>query len=155
MTEKRNVRVLVLEDSPERIKRFKAYFGVNDHFVFEADFTDDADQAIALFQQKPYDLLFLDHDLGEGSNPDPENNGKRFTASLIGNPRAIHVAMAVVHSINPMGNPAMCDDLKNAGVWCYGIPWVWERLDTITGRLARQINVNAVPMQRREKRDDL
>lgn len=155
MTEKRNVRVLVLEDSPERIKRFKAYFGVNDHFVFEADFTDDADQAIALFQQKPYDLLFLDHDLDEGSNPDPENNGKRFTASLIGNPRAIHVAMAVVHSINPMGNPAMCDDLKNAGVWCYGIPWVWERLDTITGRLARQINVNAVPMQRREKRDDL
>lgn len=155
MTEKRNVRVLVLEDSPERIKRFKTYFGVNDHFVFEADFTDDADQAIALFQQKPYDLLFLDHDLDEGSNPDPENNGKRFTASLIGNPRAIHVAMAVVHSINPMGNPAMCDDLRNAGVWCYGIPWVWERLDTITGRLARQINVNAVPMQRREKRDDL
>lgn len=141
MTEKRNVRVLVLEDSPERIKRFKAYFGVNDHFVFEADFTDDADQAIALFQQNPYDLLFLDHDLDEGSNPDHENNGKRFTASLVDNPRAIHVAMAVVHSINPMGNPAMCDDLKNAGVWCAGIPWAWERLDTITGRLARQMNV--------------
>lgn len=151
MTEKRNVRVLVLEDSPERIKRFKAYFGVNDHFVFEADFTDDADQAIALFQQKPHDLLFLDHDLDEGSNPDPENNGKRFTASLIGNPRATQVAMAVVHSINPMGNPAMCDDLRNAGVWCKGIPWVWERLDTITGRLARQINVT----QRKKVADDL
>ncbi len=141
MTEKTTVRVLVLEDSLERIKRFKAFFGVHNNFVFEADFTDNADQAIALFQQNPYDLLFLDYDLGDDSNPDPNNNGKRFTASLIGNPRAGQVAMAVVHSINQVGNLAMCEDLKEAGIWCQGIPWVWERLDTITGRLARQMKV--------------
>lgn len=141
MTEKTTVRVLVLEDSLERIKRFKAFFGVHNNFVFEADFTDNADQAIALFQQNPYDLLFLEYDLGDDSNPDPNNNGKRFTASLIGNPRAGQVAMAVVHSINQVGNLAMCEDLKEAGIWCQGIPWVWERLDTITGRLARQMKV--------------
>ena len=141
MTEKTTVRVLVLEDSLERIKRFKAFFGVHNNFVFEADFTDNADQAIALFQQNPYDLLFLDYDLGDDSNPDPNNNGKRFTASLIGDPRAGQVAMAVVHSINQVGNLAMCEDLKEAGIWCQSIPWVWTRFDTITGRLARQMNV--------------
>ena len=133
MTEKRSVRVLVLEDSPERIKRFKAYFGVNDHFVFEADFTDDADQAIALFQQNPYDLLFLDHDLGEGSNPDPENNGKRFTQWLLERRSNPTVTMAAVHSLNFGAAHRMTQDIRQAGITTYKLPFIWNDMNDAMG----------------------
>lgn len=137
MTEKRNVRVLVLEDSPERIKRFKAYFGVNDHFVFEADFTDDADQAIALFQQNPYDLLFLDHDLGEGSNPDPENNGARFTSALISRLDTSACSFAGVHSLNFCAASRMVHDIKQAGIATVPLPFVWNDMGHAMGLFRR------------------
>lgn len=148
MTEKRNVRVLVLEDSPERIKAFKAFFGVHNDFVFDADFTDDADRAAALFQGKQHDLLLLDHDLGEGSNPDPENNGKRFTERVLELEGNIFASFAIVHSLNFGGASRMVGDLRQAGIRATSIPYIWNAMNRVMSLYLRQKRFGDVMFRR-------
>lgn len=148
MAEKRNVRVLVLEDSPERIKAFKAFFGVHNDFVFDADFTDDADHAVALLQEKQHDLLLLDHDLGEGSNPDPENNGKRFTERVLELEGNILTSFAIVHSLNFGGASRMVEDLRQAGITATSIPFVWNAMNRVMSLYLRQKRLGDVMTRR-------
>lgn len=139
MTEKRNVRVLVLEDSPERIKAFKAFFGVHNDFVFDADFADDADHAFALFREGGYDLIFLDHDLGEGSNPNPDNNGAKFTKALREFEGSHSTALVVVHSLNFPAAGRMMEDVRQAGIAVVAAPFVWNDLNHAMNLFLRAI----------------
>lgn len=148
MTEKRNVRVLVLEDSPERIKAFKAFFGVHNDFVFDADFTDDAERAAALLQEKQHDLLLLDHDLGEGSNPDPENNGKRFTERVLELEGNIFTSFAIVHSLNFGGASRMVEDIRQAGIRAISIPYIWNAMNRVMSLYLRQKRFGDVMFRR-------
>lgn len=148
MAEKRNVRVLVLEDSPERIKAFKAFFGVHNDFVFDADFTDDAERAAALLQEKQHDLLLLDHDLGEGSNPDPENNGKRFTERVLELEGNIFTSFAIVHSLNFGGASRMVEDLRQAGIRAISIPYIWNAMNRVMSLYLRQKRFGDVMFRR-------
>lgn len=148
MTEKRNVRVLVLEDSLERIKAFKAFFGVHNDFVFDADFTDDAERAAALLQEKQHDLLLLDHDLGEGSNPDPENNGKRFTERVLELEGNIFTSFAIVHSLNFGGASRMVEDLRQAGIRAISIPYIWNAMNRVMSLYLRQKRFGDVMFRR-------
>jgi len=55
------MKILVLEDSQERIEKFKTLFPEHDHDVW---FTYEAQECIDLLDTQQWDILFLDHDLG-------------------------------------------------------------------------------------------
>lgn len=92
------MRILVVEDDSYRIEWFqKATIG---HIV---DFAIDADSAIVKVHQNDYDLIFLDHDLGNRqmvSSDDP-NTGYTVAKSLIQSRNS--KAAVVIHSLNPVG----------------------------------------------------
>ena len=55
------MRILILEDDGMRVNNFIELL-----FRHDLDITESAHEAVALLEEKVYDLLLLDHDLGEG-----------------------------------------------------------------------------------------
>lgn len=126
---KRTVRVLILEDSEERLKKFRAFFAANNHYVFEADYTKDVDQALAWFDEKQYDIMCLDHDLDEAhyaGTLSTTKTGYDFATAICGRPQCQGVVLAVVHSVNPSGNKNIVMALQSAGITNWSQPFVWE-----------------------------
>ena len=106
------MKVLILEDSEERITWFKSKFP-------SADIVGTADEAIRLLDTAPYDVIFLDHDLApihyEGYNPiNDEDSGRKVTRWLISG-TAQKSARFVVHSLNAPGAAAMVETLHLSG----------------------------------------
>ena len=104
--EQRAARVFILEDSSYRIEGFRQAFA-GAHVTIASSY----DEAVAAFNP-PYDLLCLDHDLGdlETSNPDIENTGYDFVLWL---PRvsAEFEPKVVVHSHSKLDAAAMSREL--------------------------------------------
>jgi len=98
------MKILVLEDSQERIEKFKTLFPEHDHDVW---FTYEAQECIDLLDTQQWDILFLDHDLGgKVFCPSDENSGyavacwlSHFTDRM--------PTLIVVHSMNPIGASSM------------------------------------------------
>ena len=106
------MKVLVLEDSEERITWFRSKFP-------SAEIVNTADEAIRLLSEAPYDVIFLDHDLAplhyEGYNPiNDESSGRKVTRWIIATDTQ-KSARFVVHSLNAPGAAAMVETLHLSG----------------------------------------
>lgn len=112
--------ILILEDSDERIVWFRQRFP-------DAVITADADEAIRLLSTAPYDLVFLDHDLGgihyERYNfADDEGTGRKVTRWLatVEDQKSTRF---IVHSLNAPGSAAMIETLILSGRRAEWIPF--------------------------------
>jgi len=93
------MRILVLEDDPNRVKKFRRE--LVGHAV---DYAADVQSAVGLLAAHRYDLMFLDHDLGgqEMVDSSEENTGYQFAVAVAADGRNSG-AVVVVHSCNPAG----------------------------------------------------
>lgn len=96
---RKNVRILVLEDNPNRIRKFKSAL-----IGFVVDYAAEADEAIQLLSEKKYDLIFLDHDLGgeewvSSTNP---NTGYQV-AKVVAEKTGPSSTFVIIHSMNHIG----------------------------------------------------
>lgn len=97
---------LVLDDSKNRIDLFKQYFGHEDLSCIQ-----NAKDACALLAKTEFDVICLDHDLGEGSK-----NGLDVVRYMTQNNLQLnHQCIILVHSMNPVGAVSMVDELSRHG----------------------------------------
>jgi hypothetical protein len=92
------MKVLILEDDPNRIKIFKNKLKEHDVYFF----TNVSDAKEATINFGPFDYYFLDHDL-EGNvfvNSNYSNTGYQFAKFLAEKEVAGEI---IVHSMNPAG----------------------------------------------------
>lgn len=117
----KNARVLVLEDSNERIEWFVKYLPVTTLYV------NTADEAIAALvggdiTQRPFDFIFLDHDLGllgyEGKPAGPEGDGHQVAKHMAS--QGYLGENVVIHSWNTRGAANMAACLRQAVVIPFG-----------------------------------
>ncbi len=103
------MKVLVVEDNPFRIKKFKSELR-----RCAVDYTDNAHEGIFLVREKEYDLIFLDHDLGnrECVDSDDSNTGFQVAKAIKGTPN--ESALIIIHSANPVGAKNMQQELPQA-----------------------------------------
>lgn len=103
------MRILVVEDNPERIKKFKRELIGQD-----VDYEEDAESAIRLVQTVKYDLIFLDHDLGGLAYvPSNDPNTGYQVAKAIKNTEN-ESAYVIIHSCNSVGAQAIKYELPKA-----------------------------------------
>jgi len=114
------VRVLILEDDPGRMVRFREMF--RDAGV-EITHAATASDAIASLRSDLFDAVFLDHDLGGQVyvDSDEPNTGFQVARALPDTPN--QHAFIVVHSWNPAGAQRMLDVLRRRGCRAQGIPF--------------------------------
>ena len=96
------MNILILENNPERIKVFKkAYANHN------TTYTDIAKAAIELLKKIKYDLIFLDHDLGDIIYENPHNEGTGYQVAKV-IPHTINSdTKVIIHSLNVYGAELM------------------------------------------------
>lgn len=113
------MKILILEDSEERIKAFKKNFiGV------EIVFTDKPDVAIEELKKGGFAALFLDHDLGGTTFAESdENSGYAVAKWLEENPQ-FQPEVIILHSLNPIGVQNMQRALPKARV----VPFAWNKV---------------------------
>jgi CheY-like chemotaxis protein len=110
------MKILVLEDSLERIEFFKKLFRNQELFVF-----DNSSDAYSSCIENNFQVMLLDHDLGgriwEDSNG--ENTGYQFVKRIVEN-QLQKDALIYIHSCNPIGANLMLNLLKDNdydGIW--------------------------------------
>ena len=118
------MKILILEDCPHRIQKFKAKFGIGN----ELTMVETASDCIKELGKGGWERVFLDHDLGgnqmvasgDGTgyevakwierNLSPENTSAEF----------------YVHSLNPEGAVRMVQAIRAAKLQCFRTPFIWE-----------------------------
>jgi CheY-like chemotaxis protein len=109
------VKILILEDSEERIKRFKKIL-----FKYELYFYQDVESAKKAVEENQFDVYFLDHDLDDRVYVDSNelNTGWQFAKFLA--EKKID-AQVYVHTMNPTGAQNILNVLPNAILipFCY------------------------------------
>ena len=112
--------IFILEDTTERIEEFKNIFKNHLDNVYIAT---NYEEALSLLSSIPFDILFLDHDLG-GNQIVTKDNWEKFleTEEKSGSDVArwlieniTNSPLIVVHSYNPYGAKNMLDILTKAG----------------------------------------
>jgi len=104
------MRILILEDSSERVRYFIERFC--DH---ELTITENAQDAIVYLNEDVYDYIFLDHDLG------PNNGTGADVASYLGSGMSINTdAYVIIHSWNMPASAVMLRLYPGAFVLPYG-----------------------------------
>lgn len=88
------MRIFILEDDPLRMVWFRERF--ISHDITHADSCAQFDRF-----QPPYDMTFMDHDLGGRQFEEHEDNGARFAQAM--QPTMHHLGTVVIHSYNPDG----------------------------------------------------
>lgn len=99
------MRILILEDDGYRVNNF-----IEILYNHTLDIIENAYEAVNLLESNVYDLILLDHDLGEGNG-----SGTVVTGFLRDNPNNLNnQAMIIIHSWNVPASNNMCKDLPNA-----------------------------------------
>lgn len=104
------MKIIILEDSIERIRTFKKELHGHDLFFF--DQVSEAKEALTLLG--PFDVIFLDHDLDDKVfvNSNEENTGYQLAKYIAEN--NIKFDQIIIHSMNPAGVSKMKGILPNA-----------------------------------------
>ena len=99
------MRILILEDDGTRVNNFIELLHIHD-----LDIIENAYEAIVLLETNAYDLLLLDHDLGDGNG----SGGivSSFLRSFPDNPNS--EIITIIHSWNVPAAKAMLSDLPHA-----------------------------------------
>lgn len=118
------MKVFILEDDPIRIGQFMEWLRGDDITC-----ADSCTQAYKF--EPPYDLIFLDHDLGGRQLEEHEDDGLAFVRLIKDqiNPDAL----VVIHSYNPDGALRMFDELFDYGVLTLRQPFGPKLKDIIAG----------------------
>lgn len=121
------MKVLILEDNPNRIDVFKHYFE-----NFETYITDNVEEAKELWlNHQPFNLMFLDHDLDNRTFVDSteENTGYQFAKFLTD--KDYSNTDIIIHSMNPAGALHMLNCFQNKHrVFKITFPALMEALKT-------------------------
>ncbi|GAB5493630.1 MAG: hypothetical protein Phog2KO_38450 [Phototrophicaceae bacterium] len=108
------MKILLLEDNPNRIKYFKN--GLKNHHLTVCTHAKSAKKALKKAQ---FDIIFLDHDLrGYPEDPESDNCGSEIAHYIIA--REIGCPHIILHTENPIGREAMEDILLDR---CETIPY--------------------------------
>lgn len=99
------MRILILEDDGYRVNNFIELL-----YNHDLDITESAYQAVSLLESKLYDLILLDHDLGEGNGSGTTVSS--FLKAYRDNPN--NEALILIHSWNVPASNNMLKDLPNA-----------------------------------------
>lgn len=117
------MKILVVEDSEERNVQFRKWLANHDYVI-----AVDAEEGLRLLHASQYDVIFLDHDLGNRSGVDSNDPNTGYTvAKQI--PESINKnTQVIVHSMNVDGARNILGVLKtnNAfhrifGEWISGV----------------------------------
>jgi CheY-like chemotaxis protein len=116
------MKILILEDSSERIFQFKKK--LLDHDVI---FTDKPKEAIELLKINDYDYLMLDHDMGDKFEKPGEGTGYEVAKWIAGHPDRTprHI---LIHTMNNIGAASMMRVLGDVNIRASYIPLLWEKL---------------------------
>lgn len=96
---KSSMKILVVEDSEDRNQHFRQWLQGHDFSIVL-----NAEDGIRQVHAKKYDVIFLDHDLGDRSGvpSDDPNTGYAVAKEI---PNSINRdAQVIVHSMNPVGS---------------------------------------------------
>jgi hypothetical protein len=113
------MRILILEDNPLRIEKFKILF--KNQQVDHCATVNDAKNACLVHE---YDILWLDHDL-DGKiweDSDKETTGFEFVKWLVLNGFQKN-SLNYIHSMNPVGANRMLNYLKDNDYDAIWIPF--------------------------------
>jgi hypothetical protein len=105
------MKILILEDNPERIEKFKILFQNQKLFIF-----DNVLDAHNVCICNEFPVMFLDHDLDARMwvNSEEENTGYQFVKLLVSNDIQKN-SLIYIHSSNPIGANQMLNYLKDNG----------------------------------------
>jgi len=114
------LKILILEDMVNRLAFFKEKLGKHDVYYF--DQANDATEALRLINDKPWDIVFLDHDLeGRIFVPSSYHNTGYTVAKFIADNPDIEIGQVIIHSMNPIGSKNMKTVLPRADVIPYNL----------------------------------
>ena len=104
------MKILILEDDEERIKFFTQLLS-KDHTLFFARHVWEAKNIFE--KEQPFDMMFLDHDLGGRAFVDPaeEDTGSGFARYLT--KKDLSKTTVVTHTFNSEGARSIQSILKN------------------------------------------
>lgn len=102
------MRVFLLEDSYERMRRFRSLFSA--HSITHSA---DSQEAIEILGSKEFDLICLDHDLNEHDNDWIASGDGYEVASFLGYSNTPNDnALILIHTMNPSGGDRMVTALR-------------------------------------------
>ena len=110
------LRILILEDDSNRITIFKEKLKGHDWYFF--DVADDAIGALSTIKDKPWDVIFLDHDL-DGQifvSSSHHNTGYTVAKYIEEHRNDLEIKQIIIHSMNPAGASNMKAALPEATV---------------------------------------
>lgn len=114
------MRILILEDDPERVRHFKS--GLISHTVFH---TDSTKICISKLKDEQWDVLFLDHDLGGKTLvASGKNTGYEVAKWLESNPK-FKPPQIIIHSLNGVG----AKNMQMAVPEAVHAPFIWLELN--------------------------
>ena len=96
------MRILILEDDPNRFKWFRKTFADDD-----VTYTTRVPQDLSCLRGSSYDLIFLDRDLGWSTTESGED-----VARVMKEEQLAKDACVVIHSVNPVGVEIMKNYLE-------------------------------------------
>lgn len=133
------MKILVLDDMAVRHNAFRADYGADNHTVISAfsylEFLSKLDDS-------PWDLIYLDHDLGEFHTADTYVDGWGKTQEYNGYHAALRIceledallpSEVIIQSINPGGSRAMKLILDRRGVKVSWQPFTLTEVPTSEG----------------------
>jgi CheY-like chemotaxis protein len=101
------MRILILEDDGTRVNNFIELL-----FAHDLDITENAYEAVNLLESNVYDIILLDHDLGDGNG-----NGSIVSNFLrMNQDNSNYDAEILIHSWNAPASRGMLKDIPTA-VW--------------------------------------
>lgn len=112
------MRILILEDDPNRHRAFKTNFAPHEICI-----TENSKECIQLLVDENWDMLFLDHDLGGQQMVESGENTGYEVAIFLEEHYMFRPATVVIHSFNPIGARKMSQALPSATV----MPGAWTR----------------------------
>lgn len=108
-------RLLFLDDDENRALDMKRKC---DNSGYDMTWARNHDEAVRHLNGERFDIVSLDHDLGE------LKNGRDVVKHLISLPKEKHPNLAIVHSHNRIGGITMFHWLKNAGIQATHQPYM-------------------------------
>jgi CheY-like chemotaxis protein len=122
------MRILILEDAPERIKSFKKRLSEQELYIF----TDNNEEARNFINtNETVDYMLLDHDLGGLHHVDSnnENTGYQFVKYMVDNKLQKYTRI-IIHSMDAPGATKMKNLLEDNG---YNVKWIPYNILTLYG----------------------